>query len=86
MKIDTSILRNEMQTPIEVGDTTEDFNKGWRRCTEEVEKAIQRAESKTAEDQEVAEDRWYWKGRAHGLEYAIDALHNVYELILKGRD
>lgn len=85
MKIDTSILRNELAKEIEVGETTEDFNKGWRRCTEEVEKAIQRAESKTAEDQEVAEDRWYWKGRAHGLEYVIDTLQNVFELISKER-
>lgn len=85
MKIDTSILRNELATCIELDVTTGDFSKGWRRCTEEVEKAIQRAESKTAEDQEVAEDRWYWKGRAHGLEYAIDALQTVFELISKGR-
>lgn len=56
MKIDTSILRNEMQIPIEVGDTTEDFNEGWGRCAEEVEKAIQRAEKKTMQVDEVPHD------------------------------
>lgn len=34
---------------------------------------------------EAAEDKWYWKGRAEGLEYAIDTLQNVFELISEGR-
>lgn len=34
---------------------------------------------------EAAEDKWYWKGRAEGLEYAIDTIQNVFELISKER-
>lgn len=56
MKIDTSILRNELAKEIEVGVTTEDFDCGWVRCAEEVEKAIQRAEKKTMQVDEVPHD------------------------------
>lgn len=34
---------------------------------------------------EAAEDKWYWKGRAEGLEYAMDTLQSVFELISEGR-
>lgn len=35
--------------------------------------------------QEAAEEKRYWKGRADGLEYAMDSLQNFFELILEGR-
>lgn len=56
MKIDTAILRNELAKEIEVGETTEDFDYGWVRCAEEVEKAIQRAEKKTMQVDEAPHD------------------------------
>ena len=33
---------------------------------------------------ETAEDRMYWKGRAEGIEYAVDALRHVLNLYPKG--
>lgn len=35
--------------------------------------------------QEAAEEKMYWKGRADGLEYVIDTLQSVFELIAKER-
>lgn len=52
MKIDTSILRNELMKPIEVGDTTDEYNKGWHECTVAVEEAIRRAEQRTIQTEE----------------------------------
>lgn len=54
MKIDTSILRNELMKPIEVGETTDEYNNGWYECTVAVEEAIRRAEQRTIQTQEVA--------------------------------
>lgn len=35
---------------------------------------------------EAAEEKMYWKGRADGLEYVIDTLQSVFELISEGRN
>lgn len=34
---------------------------------------------------EAAEEKMYWKGRADGLEYVIDTLQNIFDLISKER-
>lgn len=52
----------------------------------DVDECVTVSRAALKELQEATEDKWYWKGRAEGLEYAMDALQSVFELILKGRD